>query len=48
MGITKKCGGNFILTFAVANVGYDDITTAKIFLKNLIFLVVHRLCNDAL
>ena len=48
MGIRKKCGGNFILTFAVANVGYDDITTAKIFVKNLLFLVVHQLCNDAL
>ena len=43
MGIKKKkCGSNFILTFAVAKVTYDGIMAAKIFVKNLLFLVVYQ------
>ena len=45
----KKCDDNFILTFALAKVRYRyGITTAKIFVKNLLFLVVYKRCNDAL
>ena len=43
-----KCNGKFILTFAVTKVRYDDITTAKLFAKNLLFLVVYQRCNNAL
>ena len=43
----KKCVGNFILTFAVTKVRYDSFTSAKIFVKNLLILVVYQRCNDA-
>ena len=43
----KKCNSNFIL-IAIAKVRYVGITTAKIFAKNLLFLVVYQRCNDAL
>ena len=44
----KKCHGDLILTLAVAKVRYNDITTAKIFVKNLLFLVVYQWYNDVL
>ena len=44
----KKCDHKFILTFATAKVRYDGITTAKVFVKNLLFLVVYQRCNNAL
>ena len=46
----KKCGMqkcNFILTFAITKVRYG-IMTAKICVKDLLFLVVYKQCNDAL
>ena len=46
--LEKKCDSNFILTFAVAKVRYDGITTAKIFIKNVLFLVFYQQCNNAL
>ena len=48
MEIRKKSNGNFNLTFAVPKVRYDGITTAKMFLKNLLLLVVYQRCNDVL
>ena len=44
----KKCDGTFILTFVVAKVTYEGITTANILVKNLLFLVVYQRRNDAL
>ena len=40
MGIRKKCDSNFILTFVVAKVRYSGITMTKIFVKNLLLLIV--------
>ena len=38
----RKCDSNFILTFVITKVRYDSITTEKIFVKNLLFLVVYQ------
>ena len=43
----KKCKGNFILTFAVAKVRYNGITTVKVFVIHFLFQVVYELCNVA-
>ena len=43
MGIRKKCDGSFVLTFAVAKVRFGDITTAKVFIKNLFILFIYAL-----
>ena len=40
-----KCGGNFILTFAVAKARHGSITKVKIVVKNLLFLVAYRLAT---
>ena len=41
-GNQEKHDGNFILTFATSKVRYDRIMKAKVFLKNLLFLVVYQ------
>ena len=42
MGIMKK------ITFTAAKVRYVDITMTRIFVKNLLFLMVHPECHNAL
>ena len=44
----KKMLQQFFLAFTIAKVRYDGITSAKNFVKNLLFLVVYQRCNDAL
>ena len=44
----KKCGNNFISTFAVTKVIYNRYDSKNFCLNIFLFLVVYQQCNDAL